>query len=150
MSEFRPYGLFYDALSAEFRPPTDPQRGIHTLARLATAACENGTYDSVEDAYTYSPSWAEHSYVMVSQPDDERPFRTQLVLSDLYGRWPRQVRFTNTASNAAMGPRRNNLVIVDSDRTERVLPLELSQALREARSSVANAAQNYYDGLKRQ
>ena len=52
--------LFYDALSGEFTPATDPRQ--HTLGRLAVATIKKGSY-SLQDsgsypAYSYTPSWA--------------------------------------------------------------------------------------------
>lgn len=148
MTEFRPYGLFYDALSAEFYPRPDKSAGKQTIARLAAMACEEGEYIETEDGMVHSPSWARNSQVIVIQPKDEQPFRSQVMIGDMYGRWPRQIRFTNSLSNPAMGPRKNNLVIANEHHLEIVHPLELGDALTEARASVKAIARDYYNRLK--
>jgi hypothetical protein len=58
--------LFYDALSREFTPLSDPERRSHTLGRLAYAAFVKGDVvttgfpQQIEGGWSkvYSPSWA--------------------------------------------------------------------------------------------
>lgn len=71
--------LFWDALSGEFQAQTDPLFRLHTLGRLAYAACTKGSerrypndlLDPQYDACEYSPSWAAGFVVNVlkSAPD---------------------------------------------------------------------------------
>lgn len=70
------YGYFYDALSGEFLPPSDPQGRAHTLARLMTATFLKGEASnphSYEERRTYTPVWAPiSSIVRVCHDDDIR------------------------------------------------------------------------------
>ena len=77
MSEFRPYGLFYDALSGEFTDPHKPNT-THTLARLAVATCLKGAGPSYEREY--GPSWAPGTSVLVHQPLFDTEYMDQSVV----------------------------------------------------------------------
>ena len=145
MTEFRPLGLLYDALSAEFAPPTDPSKRRHTLARLAVAACDKG--QGPDDYRSYTPSWAQNSYSVVEQPVPREPFDTQVSIGEGYGRWPREILFTHHRTNPAESAPRDELVITERN-LEIVHPLELGNALRAARVDVADIAQDFYSNLK--
>lgn len=145
MAEFRPLGLFYDALSAEFAPPTDPSKRLHTLARLAVATCDKG--QGPDDYRSYTPSWARNSYSIVEQPVDRGPFDTQVTIGESYGRWPREIRFTHHRTNPTESARRDELVITERN-LEIVHPLELGNILRATRTDVADIAQDFYNNLK--
>ena len=148
MTEFRPNGLFYDVLSGEFIPPTDPQLRVHTLARLAAVACEKGEDGELDGMRVYYPSWANQSFIEVDQADGEGPYDTSLYISDAYGRWPRDLRITHTRLNRAMGPERDCTVIRGRKIDEIVRPLTLGPELQDTRRIIAEVAQDYYDGLR--
>lgn len=143
MSEFRPYGLFYDVLSGEFTPPTDRLERAHTLARLAVATCENGR--GPDYCRDYIPSWAENSYSMVEHGIDG-PRDTTLTVATTKGRWLNIVRFSHIRSNPAMSPRSDNLIITRGG-TELVRKLELGPKLNEIRREVADTAQSFYESV---
>lgn len=146
MSEFRPYALFADVLSGEFRPLSDPQRRSHTLARLATGACLKGR--GPNDCRDYIPSWADNSYIMVEQQPVGN-IDTRITIAERAGRWPSVVTLTDFALNAAMGPREHELVIEDNrDLIEVVSPLELSPQLDLIRQDIADIAQVFYDSVE--
>lgn len=70
------FGYFYDALSGEFLPPSDPYGQTHTLGRLMLATFKNGQISnprSFQETRQYRPSWALiSSVVSVSHDDDIR------------------------------------------------------------------------------
>ncbi|MDB5170220.1 MAG: hypothetical protein JWN82_616 [Candidatus Saccharibacteria bacterium] len=58
--------LFYEVLSVGFRPTSDAQKRVHTLARLSVAATNRGTFaiegepggKTTYPTFVYQPSWA--------------------------------------------------------------------------------------------
>ena len=145
MSEFSPYGLFYDALSGEFTPPSDPLHRQHTLARLAVAAVEKGR--GPDDARDYVPSWALGTYAIVERSDDEETnfSQTSLTIAGSSGRWPQIYRFEDYRLNPTNGPRDvHKLVISDAHGGEIIHPLILGPRLEKIKHEIAVIAEGFY------
>lgn len=141
MAEFRPYGLFYDVLSGEFTPPSDPEHSQHTLARLAVATSEKGR--GPDDCRDYVPSWAQDTYTLL-----ETDIIGDHVLSIGSSALDKSNfhQFADFTSDPARGPRdRHELVITDNTGLEVVHPLELGPRLNELRAEIAKIAQKFYD-----
>lgn len=145
MSEFRPNGKFYDALSGEFYPPSDKLRRAHTLARLAVGVCEKG--EEYKGGLLYYPTWAETSYAAVWQPENRLPSDTQVIIGEAYGRWPLEVGFSHVKTNPAMGPDKDILHITFRNEEENY-ELEIGEKLLLARQRVTDLSQHFYDTLK--
>lgn len=147
LTPFQPEGIFYDALSEPFTPPTDPLGRAHTLARLAVGACDKGETFELTGEMIYYPGWANQSYCVVDQPPNSKPFNTQIRIAEAYGRWPSELMFTHYTSNPTFLPRRKGLVISGRN-LEEIHELELGPQLNAARLAVRAYAQEFYNRLR--
>lgn len=134
--------LFYDALSGEFQPPTDPQRRSHTLARLAVATFTKGEEiesDAEQVTLLYKPSWAPIEST-VACPIDLETGRTTLTLLSL--EMPeREVNFID----ASMGKLPRGLVLSTGHGAEIWLGVELGTELDGTRMLATRAAQVFFN-----
>lgn len=137
--------LFYDALSGEFTPPSDPETQ-HTLGRLTFAVLAKGernTETQAIDAVSYSPSWAPEVTATVAysdNPDDEYRLVT--------GLWLRADTSNQTLHIADNRLRSGHVGVYLASAGVRELPLSLGQELNEARSRVTDAAQRFFDSVQ--
>lgn len=100
------HSYFYDALSGEFTPPTDPLGRKHTLGRLMLGTFEKGAVEnpnSHREMRIYTPSWAPISSVVGISHWDIRSLtleaedRTISFEHTLEDRASRRLRITDTA-----------------------------------------------------
>jgi hypothetical protein len=148
MAELRPellvHPLFYDALSGEFTPPSDPEARAHTLGRLAYAAFSKGTeYEgrSVPGRmlYAYEPSWAPGVKATVSV--DRPASRLNHLL--LENNANRASLYVQSLADRFGGP---TLYLASNTlRVETTFPLSLGNDLRIAHMRVTSAAQAFFE-----
>jgi len=140
--------LIYDALSGEFRPPSDPMKRTHTLGRLAFASAEKG--DEVFDiepeaidrgirAYRYIPSWAQDLGSTVLLDESGRyPILSSLRMLANHPDWLEVVDLANP-----------NITKIELKPSKITLPLSLGDDLIIAREIVAGAAQAFFDRVEK-
>lgn len=152
MSEFRPYGLFYDVISGEFTDPTKKDVTAHTLARLAVAACRKG--DGPIHDRTYRPSWAPETSISVHQPlfkskKDGQLFlnrgdETTIILNGGDEDCPSAVVLSDLVTiNSRLQPAKHHLLISENGKFTGRIPLELESDLGHIRDVVATVAQDF-------
>lgn len=133
---------FYLALTGEFRPTCDPDKNIHTLAKLALGTIHKGERVH-SNKYTYSPSWAEN-------------FSSEIVLTPHSKNTPRQVLWLGLHGPhkdlSVTQDRGQGLAIVTSSGIEEVdaefeLPISLSsqEQWSQSRAIIAMAAEAFFD-----
>jgi hypothetical protein len=137
--------LFYDALSEEFMPNTDPH--LHTLGRLASATIQKGGVDILKDKGVLGDKYARHTY----QPSWGN-FRTSTVESSFVGKnhlamdairldqpWPFDaLTITRTLDQDG------EAITIFQDGGSRRYELELGEKLFLAREAVAHAAEIFF------
>jgi hypothetical protein len=142
--------LFYDALSGEFSPPTDPLNRKHTLGRLAVATFIKG--GSVSENYVvngfqatpviqYKPSWAEKVSSTISLEVDKNTMVHSLTQLDLR---------TSDRGLTVIDMRRGNKprgIVLISNEGDQILPLDLDENLDAARLAVSEEAQKIFDSV---
>lgn len=137
--------LFYDALSGEFRPPSDPQKQVQTLGRLGYTAFNEGELELINHSvepqldFRYTPSWAPNT---VTTLHCSQVGEGGLLVAHT-------VSLTNTDSKKSlhiMDTRPGWMEIGHGD-DEKALPLELGESLAAARLAVAEAAQMFFDEI---
>ncbi len=144
--------LFYDALSGEFAPKSDPSKRNHTLGRLVVATFRKGdvveeNYDPGEpglSAISYSPSWAPNSVARVEGKvisDGARGrffFANELLLTSSV--LPDRVLCIKDNAMA----HEYGLVLGD-EYGDMDLPLELGENVNLAKSSLAYSARQFFN-----
>lgn len=145
--------LFYDALSGEFAPRSDPLKRKHTLGRLAVAAVQKGEVQEQDDSmcmFQYEPSWAAgvvavatcSTGIMTYSGSDEiavpRLTAISLVNSSI-----------NTELSVYEDQRypegRMELVIVENETPFVGMSLELGPDIASTRKTIAARAQYFFD-----
>lgn len=148
--------LFLEALSGDFHPPTDTLGRTHKLSRLALGVAQKGNVfiDSLgreyPDGKIYKPTWANRSTAQLWLPEDGEPFAQQLIIGENYGNYPREILFTHEPTRIAGVPQNDYLVIRDTKtKLEEAHHIAaLGPKMDAVRSSVAEHAQDFYNGLK--
>ena len=145
--------LVYDAMSGEFAPPTDPEKRLHTLGRLALATVTKGKYtldrESFDPLFTYRPSWA---------PDVTAQVRINYLPMHVTGEYLATPMLAITSldltSESGKGLHVSDetgddgvtLYIDDSEAPNDVIyyDLALGTRLRDAKATVTNAAERLF------
>ena len=133
--------LFYDALSGEFLPPSDPLQRAHTLGRLSYAACSKGTRSP--DArpwiskFLYTPSWAEHVRVIAdchsTGTNNQEHFLGAITLVSVAGT---QLEIADLEGDG---------IYIAENGNETELEVQLGTELSIARQAVTCAAQRFFE-----
>lgn len=136
--------LFYDALSGEFQPPTDPKGRIHTLARLAVGAGQRGEAVAQQASlYRYTPSWAVGSYAVAEWVSSNKLLGLSLEVGEpAVSTW---ADFQLVQAGHKLS--QPELLMSDSTGVEALNPLELGPGLNDLRAQAAGVAQAFYDRL---
>jgi hypothetical protein len=131
--------LFYDALSGEFHPATDPQHRAHTLGRLCVATFQNGERTETEpDKYRYPPSWAAGTMAVARASRNGQPASLRLETPEQQS-WAVFEALTSPA--VFNGPL---IRITDSTGFHLTQQLRLGPELNEIRAIAADTAQEFY------
>lgn len=135
------HSYFYDALSGNFNPPSDPQGRTHTLGRLMIATFEKGVetnHGSHRQRHTYRPSWAPvTSVVHVSHWD----MRSLSLEGD-----GRELMLAHTLS----GKKHRSLQVIDTGLgLEPILEEPLGQEFGyvDLQERVSSIAQNFFNAF---
>jgi hypothetical protein len=142
--------LFYDAISGEFTPPTDPLHGQHTLGRLAIASFIKGsrvTNTPGSEEYHYVPSWAENVDTWVDVLQDTPSFARHLTVLSLRNQQDESQILTIADTRYTRSSVDRGITITDTEGMQ-FLPLSLGEELAAARQLIAEKAQNFFDYLK--
>lgn len=145
--------LFYDVLSGEFNPPTDPAKRAHTLGRLALATFSKGEWTppaigGSRAKFTYEPSWAPQALVEVTASRLPKTQDTPEIvsLSLLAPEQPDNDTFFYTVGGPDNG---THVAISRLQRMEStILPLELGPGLAQGRELATQVAQEFFDSLQ--
>lgn len=132
--------LFYDALSGDFHPPTDPDGKAHTLARLSVATVAKGDHekDGEEDFYYYRPSWAyDIGASVVCNQIGAGNFRLSAVLVGHHVEDEFSLALFDTKGGLGS--------IVNAENQN--YPLGLGDELNNARAFVTASAQQLFDSI---
>ncbi len=138
---------FYDALSGEFQPPTDPDK-MHTLGRLARATYRKG--DENKDAvrtfpgrvFYYEPKWAAGVTVTTGCEFIEGTESLRMSLLSLVC-GEEGITFMNATSEEE----EPGLVILEEDGGAKEYSLELGLLLVEAKLAVTGLAQKFFESV---
>ena len=140
--------LFYDALSGEFVPPSDPNGHAHTLGRLAYASVLKGEISRNEvvpgigrrvvDTYTYVPSWSG----VISRAIREQSSMGFIAGLELRPNVEGEVEKLGVY-DIQLNDGHRGIQLVGTD--ERTIPLELGESIGQSRSAVTEAAQSFFD-----
>jgi hypothetical protein len=136
----------YDALSGEFRPPTDPEKRLHTLGRLAIATVTKGQYtlnhedESFDPLFTYRPSWAPDVTAQVTG-EYLTPHLMAIASLDLNDESGRGLFVSDETDKSG--------VVLQIDDSEEpgdgiYYDLALGAELQDARAAVTKAAQEFF------
>jgi hypothetical protein len=138
----------YDALSGEFRPPTDPEKRLHTIGRLAIAAVTKGDYKLIHaegesdfaPRFIYHPSWAPHVTVQVDADFISRD-HDQMLMSgiDLKSETHRGMYFGDAADSSD-----GVTLVIDRAQETVYYDLALGAELQGARAAATKAAQEFF------
>lgn len=139
--------LFYDVLSGEFVPATDPTKRKHTLGRLAFAAVQKGEALQVEDHrrdFEYEPSWAPGILVTAAcshVADGELGNREDLVLS-LVG-----IDLVNKLDNSSLTVMEDEkeFFIIENEMRFPSKPLELGPNIARTRRIITLRAHAFFE-----
>jgi hypothetical protein len=134
------FGYFYDALSGEFLPPSDPKNSAQTLARLMIISFREGLVSdagSYEELRLYKPEWAPiSSVVRVCHNDDIRELSVIGDESEL-----RVVHAPNSDGT-------RNIHVFTEDPSSPVFDAPLRGTdYAEIRDAVTEIAQTFFDGI---
>jgi hypothetical protein len=131
--------LFYDALSGEFYPATDPKHRAHTLGRLCVATFQKGERTNAEpDKYRYAPSWATGTMAVAGA---ERNGRAANLRLENFEQQSWAVFEALTSPALFNGPL---IRITDSTGFHLTQQLRLGPELNEIRAIAADTAQEFY------
>ncbi len=144
--------LFYDALSGDFEPQSDPLHRKHTVGRLAIATFLKGEviedYDSSDVdliGIRYTPSWAPRVKVLIDGLQDGKFFHP--VFIDLASRNPRiAVQGFDVGDDSLLGNDGYGLEVGDNPQDVSLL-LELGEDLDGAKTYIAERAQVFFDSI---
>ncbi len=139
--------LFYEALTGEFKPPSDPEKRVHTLGKITIATFTKGTLirgfsDEWHVGYEYNLSWAPkvHSRVICLEDMDHlKTNLSQLVLNTESEELTFQDALNNSESESS------GIVIVSSGKRIVELPLWLGPELEIAKEAITNSAQSFFN-----
>jgi hypothetical protein len=138
--------LFYDVLSGELRPPSDPNNAVHRLGRLAYRTYEVGQAQPRNqrdrcDRYTYSPSWAQD---VEATAKAEYLFGPNLhVMSGLV------IKASSGEELAVHCFDANKLLFVNVNHESGATNLHLGANLESVRDEVTRLAQNLFDAVEK-
>lgn len=151
-STLRVHHLFYDALSSEFKPPSDPEERLHTLGRLAYATARKGNEDVggfnlYKRSFRYVPSWAASCEVTAKYT---RKFNeTLLTLEDLElaGSENNSLRIEALPVGDNPDDPEFRFTITDVACNSETYDLELGCKLTVARTALAGVAQEFFNTI---
>lgn len=131
-------GLFYDLLSGEFQPMSDPEGRKHTLARLAVATAIKGAFyekdlAGIGDVFIYTPTWAPDVEAVVFGPKNQ----DKITSFSLFSSGDQALHFEDHDDQA----------IIECTLLNRpeVVELKLSADFFVARTMVANLAEVFFN-----
>jgi hypothetical protein len=142
--------LFYDALSGEFEPLSDPMGRKHTLGRLAFASCVKGEITDTHDLSdftlldrTYSPSWAPAIKATVSGDiGRDRLDETTFTLREL------SISTDQTAHNhLSIRENQHRGEVFGVEINDSHFSVDLGESLLSVRSLIADEAQKFFDDI---
>lgn len=142
---------FYDVLSGEFLPQTDPARKRHTLGRLAVATYRRGErIQLVSDLTTpgtvtmlYDPSWATHTQVVTNWETVNRRWLRSRGDLEL-----RSVQISDTFGNlfaVRYFPDSETVSFQGADPVVQSRPANIGEDLDATRTELTTAAQAFFD-----
>ncbi len=138
--------LFYDALSGEFVPDSDPERRKHTLGRLSMAAVQKGEATQVDRwrrDFEYKPSWAPGvlATAVCSHMPKDKLLSSETEILSLIG-----VDLADRVNGSSLTviEEENGLSVIENEITFGLMPLELGPEIARARCIVAARAFSFF------